>query len=86
MAFLVRHRDGREYELEDAAYFREHYQPDGFAVADPQPSTHAVPDAPDGFAWRQDRERGGKVLARTKAEKAEPPKEPEKTEPAKSEG
>jgi hypothetical protein len=46
--FLIRHRDGREYELAgDKAgkdLYRDEYQPQGFAVVDPQPHTHERPD------------------------------------------
>jgi hypothetical protein len=46
--FLIRHADGREYELAgDAAgkrFYREHYQPQGFALVDPQPTGYERPD------------------------------------------
>lgn len=49
--FLIRHRDGREYELENSkagiAFYREHYQTRGFAIVrDPGPD-HEVPDLSD---------------------------------------
>lgn len=46
--FLIRHADGREYELSgDKAgkdRYRDEYQHQGFAVVDPQPHTHERPD------------------------------------------
>lgn len=46
--FLIRHADGREYELAgDKAgkdRYRDDYQPQGFRVVDPQPHTHERPD------------------------------------------
>lgn len=41
--FLIRHPDGREYELSDPAYFVTEYQPQGFAVVDPAPTGYVVP-------------------------------------------
>ena len=46
--FLIRHRDGREYELAgDAAgkaAYRETYMPQHFAIVDPQPTGYERPD------------------------------------------
>ena len=48
LPFLIRHADGREYELAgDAAgkrFYRETYQPQGFALVDPQPTGYERPD------------------------------------------
>lgn len=46
--FLIRHADGRTFEIAgDAAgkkFYRETYQPQGFAVVDPQPVGYERPD------------------------------------------
>lgn len=44
--FLIRHPDGREYELRDASYFIREYQPKGFAIVDPAPTGYIVPELP----------------------------------------
>ena len=46
--FLIRHADGREYELAGdkagKSTYRDEYQSQGFAIVDPQPHTHERPD------------------------------------------
>lgn len=42
--FLIRHADGREYELSDPVYYRDVYVPHGFALVDPQPNGYERPD------------------------------------------
>lgn len=54
--FLIRHPDGREYELSDPAYFVDHYQPQGFAVVDPAPTGYSVPDLPTAAEIQAERE------------------------------
>ena len=44
--FLIRHPDGREYELSDVAYFQTEYEPLGFAIVDPAPTGYTVPEVP----------------------------------------
>lgn len=46
LPFLVRHRDGREYELADVDYFVEQYKPEGFKIVDPAPANYRVPELP----------------------------------------
>lgn len=44
--FLIRHSDGREYELSDVAYFQAEYEPNGFRIVDPAPTGYTVPEMP----------------------------------------
>jgi len=48
LPFVIRHRDGREYELAgDAAgktAYRDQYMPQHFAIVDPQPTGYERPD------------------------------------------
>lgn len=46
MSFLIRHSDGRQYELDDVKTFVEDYQPSGFVIADPQPRWGVAPELP----------------------------------------
>ena len=42
--FLIRHKDGREYELESVAEFDRTYRPAGFFIVEQQPRGRAVPE------------------------------------------
>jgi hypothetical protein len=58
--FLIRHADGREYELagdkagKDA--YRDDYQSQGFKLVDPQPHTHERPDLSEPKKAKKDDE------------------------------
>lgn len=46
MPFLIRHTDGRTFELDDAAFYVKDYEPRGFVIVNPQPDGYHAPELP----------------------------------------
>lgn len=77
--FLIRHRDGREYELHDPALFADTYQPEGFRIVDPPPTGYGVPVLPpDGVRSLADMRRDELNAFAAEHGVAEPEKLPNK--------
>lgn len=62
--FLIRHRDGREFELSDLAEFHRTYQPAGFYIVEAQPGGREVP------ATATDADTSPKAAAKAEAKAA----------------
>ncbi len=71
MSFLIRHADGRTYELDSADVYREQYMHQGFAIVDPQPRGRERPDlsekkaAPKAKGWTESAADGKTVTIKT---------------------
>jgi hypothetical protein len=63
--FLIRHADGREYELESAEAYKEHYMHQGFAIVDPQPEGYERPDLSEKKATAKREKATGDEVTQT---------------------